>query len=133
MPASRSASKPAPIASCGVAPVGGHAVGVDTELGGEVELAAAGGELEHVARAVDRLERRTLVALDQPGDAVIEHLVADARRDHVDELLAVEQEAEVAVVEDVGGAGGAERRTGDDDRFVDGAVLVGGAVLVVPA
>ncbi len=114
-------------------PVGGQAVGVDAELGGQVELTAASGELEHVARAVDRLERRTLVALDQPGDAMIEHLVADARRDHVDELLAVQQEAEVGVVEDARGAGGAEGGAGDDDRLLRRRGPGLGATGVVPA
>ena len=101
------------------APVRGHPVGIDTELGTQVERTAAGGQLEHVARAVDRLERRTMIALHEPGDPVFEDLVADVRRDRADELLAVQEEAKVGVVEDMGGAGGAEGCAGDDDRLVE--------------
>ena len=43
----------------------------------EVELAGAGGELDHVLGAVDRLEARgAVVALDQPRDVLVEHLAA---------------------------------------------------------
>ena len=101
------------------ASVGGHPVGVDTELGAEVERPATGGQLEHVVRAVDPLERRTVVALHEPGDPVFEHLVADVHRDRVDELLAAEQEAEVGVVEDAGGARGAESCARDDHRLLE--------------
>ncbi len=48
---------------------------------------------------------RAVVALDQPRDVLVEDLVAQVRGDHVDELLAVQDAREVAVVEDALGAG----------------------------
>ena len=75
----------------GAAPQSRDPVGVDAELGGQVQLAPLRGELDHVVDVVDRLEaRRPVVALDQAHDVTIEDLVAQARGDEVDELLAVE-------------------------------------------
>ena len=96
---------------------GGDPVGVDAELVAEVELAGPAGQLDHVGRAVDRLEAAAGVALDEPGDVLVEHLVADPRRDHVDALLAVQDAGDVGVVEDVRRAGQAEGRARDDDRL----------------
>ena len=41
-----------------------------------------------------------VVALDQAGDVLVEHLAAQPVRDRVDELLAVEDAGDVLVVED---------------------------------
>ena len=56
-------------------------------------------------------------ALDEPGDVLVEHLLADACRDHVDPLLAAQDAGDVGVVEDVRRAGQAEGRTRDHDRL----------------
>ncbi len=45
------------------------------------------------------------------------------RRDRADELLAVQEEAKVGIVEDMGGAGGTEGCAGDDDRLVEPAAI----------
>ena len=61
----------------GVAPEGGDALGVDPELLGEVEGAAASGQLDDVGGALDGLEqRRAVVPLDQAGDVALGDLVA---------------------------------------------------------
>ena len=79
----------------------------------EVELAGAGRELEDVVRIVDADERRArLLALHEARDVLVEDRAAEARRDHVDELLSVQQSCEVGVVEDARRARQAERRTG---------------------
>ena len=102
----------------GVAPERGQPVLVDAELLDGVERAGAPGELDHVVEPVDRLERgAAVVALDQPRDVLVEHLAAQAARDHVDSLLAVEQARDVGVVEQPLGAREPERRAGDDHRL----------------
>ncbi len=88
----------------------------DAELGPRVEGPAARRELEHVALALDRLEAGAVVALHEARDVLVEDRMPAARRDHVDQLLAVEEPADVVVVEDVFGAGEPERRAGDDHR-----------------
>ena len=101
-----------------VAPERLHAVVVDPELLLQVERAGAAGELDDVVEAVDRLEARTaLVALDEPRDVLGEHLLAQARRDDVDALLAVQQARDVVVVEDVLGAREPEPGAGDHRRL----------------
>ena len=92
-------------------------VGVDAELVAEVELAGPAGQLDDVGRAIDRLEAPATFALDQPGDVLVEHLLANSRRDHVDPLLTVQDAGDVGVVEDVCRAGQAEGRTRDHDRL----------------
>ena len=58
----------------------GIAVGVDAELVAEVERTGAAGQLDHIVGAVDRLEAPlAVVALDQPGDVLVEDRVAEAR------------------------------------------------------
>ena len=102
----------------GVAPERGQPFLVDPELLDRVERAGAPGELDHGLEPVDRLERGAAVlALDQPRDVLVEHLAAQAARDHVDSLLAVEQARDVRVVEEPLGAGEPERRAGDDHRL----------------
>ena len=99
----------------GLPPEGGDPLGVDAELRAEVELAGSAGQLDHVGRAVDRLEAGTGLALHEAGDVLVEHLVADPRRDDVDPLLAVQDAGDVGVVEDVRRPGQAEGGTRDDD------------------
>ena len=102
----------------GAAPQSRDPVGVDAELGGQVQLATPRGELDHVGDVVDRLEaRRPVVALDQTGDVTVEDLVAQARGDDVDELLAMEDPRQVVVVEDPVPSRKAERRPGDRHRI----------------
>ena len=60
------------------------------------------GQLHDLGLVVDGLERRVAgLALDQPGDVQVDHLLTEAVRDGVDELLAVEDPLQVLVVEDV--------------------------------
>ena len=93
----------------------GHPLGFDTELGGQIELAGAGSELDDVGDAVDGLEGRSAgVALGQPDDVLVGDLGAEPARDHVDELLTVEESGEVAVVEEALGARRAQRSARDD-------------------
>ena len=99
----------------GLAPEGGDPVGVDAELLAEVEFTRPPRQLDHVGGAVDRLEACAGLALHQPGDVLVQHLVADPRRDHVDPLLAVQDAGDVGVIEDVRRAGQAERGSRDDD------------------
>ena len=99
---------------------GADALGGDPELLTEVERSGAGRELEHVALALDRLEARAAVALHQPRDVLVEDRVAEACGDDVDQLLAAQQPSDVVVVEDVLGAGEAERCPGDDDGYLRG-------------
>ena len=83
-----------------------HPLGRHAELLGQFERARARGQLDHVALAVDRLKRGTAVlALDQARDVVVEDLVAQVRRDHVDQLLAVQDVRDVGVVEHRGTPG----------------------------
>ena len=103
-----------------LAPEGGEPVGVDAELLGHVERTGAAGQLDHVGGVVDRLERAAAVlGLDEARDVALGDLAARPRRDHVDELLAVQQPCEVAVVEDLLGAGRADGGAGDHHRLVD--------------
>ena len=88
-----------------VAPERGQPLVVDAELLDRVERAGTPGELDHGLEAVDRLELgAAVVALDQPRDVLVEHLAAQAARDHVDSLLAVQEPADVRVVEQPLGA-----------------------------
>ena len=78
----------------GVAPERGQPFVVDPELLGRIERARPRRELDHGLETVDRLERGAAVlALDQSRDVLVEHVAAQAARDHVDPLLAVEQPA----------------------------------------
>ena len=80
MPASRSASKPAPIASLVTRSRATIPVGVDAELAYEVERAHPAGQLDDVGRVVDRHEAaRPVLVLDQPGDVLVEHPPAEPR------------------------------------------------------
>ena len=98
-----------------LAPERQHAFGRDAELLGEIEGAGARGQLDHVVLAVDRLERpAAALALHQPRDVVVEDLVAQLGRDHVDELLALQYARDVGVVEHALDAREAEGRAGDD-------------------
>ena len=97
------------------------AVGVDAELLDEVERSVPAGQLDDVGLALDRLEDGSpLVALDQPGDVLVDHLAPDLARDGVDELLAGQDARDVLVVEHPLGAGQAKGGAGDDDRFGQG-------------
>ena len=105
-----------------VAPERGQPLVVDAELLDRVERAGPPGELDHGLEAVDRLERgAAVVALDQPRDVLVEHLAAQAARDDVDSLLAVQEPADVRVVEQPLGAGKPERRAGDHHGLGIGA------------
>ena len=95
----------------GVAPERGQAVGVDAELLAEVERAGARRQLDDVVGLVDRLE----AALpSSPLTRRVMCLSSISRRsaagDHVDALLAVEQAADVGVVEEPLGARAARAR-----------------------
>ena len=118
MPASRRASKPAPIASCVVRPRAATRSASTPNSLVEVELAAASGQLEHVGRAVDRLEGCTLVALDQSGDVMVEHLVCGCLVGMTSmNCSPLSSRPRLASSKTCGGAGGTEGRTGDDDQF----------------
>ena len=96
----------------------GDAVGVDAELLGEVEGAAARRELDHVADVVDRLERgAAVVALDSRVMCLSSISWRSRVGIDVDELLAAQDAREVGVVEDALASREAERRAGDHDRL----------------
>ena len=89
-PASRSASMPAAIASCVSRPSAASRSSSTPNSSTRSNAPARAGELDHVLEVVDRLERgAAVVALDQARDVLVEHLAAQAARDHVDDLLAV--------------------------------------------
>ena len=74
-----------------VAPERREAVGVDAELLAEVERAGARRQLDDVGGVVDRLEASPLPSspLTRRVMCLSSDLAAQARGDHVDELLAV--------------------------------------------
>ena len=91
---------------------------VHTEVGDHVERPPPAGQLDHIGLVVDGLEGRLAgFALDQPGDALIDHRAPEPVRDGVDELLAVQDPGDVVVIEDPLDAGQAERGSGDDHRL----------------
>ena len=68
-----------------------HQLDRHTVLLGQVEVARTAGQLEHFGRVGDDLEAAAAVlALDQPGDALVENPLPEAFRDQVDELLAAQ-------------------------------------------
>jgi len=93
------------------------AIRFHTELGCQVERPGAAGQLDHVGDVVDGFEAGTArVALDEAHDVLVDDLVAQSCRDHIDELLTVQHLREVLVVEHVRRARGAQRGAGDDHR-----------------
>ncbi len=81
-------------------------IGVDPELLAEVKQARPGGKLDHRVQPVDHLKRGApVIALDEAGDVLVEHLAAHPSREHVDALLSCEQAGDVAVVKQPIGAG----------------------------
>ncbi len=95
----------------------GQSLGWHSELGLQLQRAAAAGEADHLIRIVDELERAgAVLAFDHAGDVLVDHRLAEARRDYVDEALAAQQPGHVVFVEDARAAGEAERRAGDDHR-----------------
>ncbi len=84
----------------------GHVEGLDalggqTELRLDVEVAGPGRQLDGLLRPVDGLEVGALgLALHQPGDVLVHHGPAEAAGDDVDALLAVQDPSRVVVVED---------------------------------
>ena len=103
-----------------LAPERREAVGVDAELLGEVERRrrAPASLITSAGSSIVWKRAAAVLALDEARDVALGDLAAHARRDHVDELLAVQQPREVAVVEDLLGAGRADRGAGDDHRLV---------------
>ena len=100
----------------------GQAIGGDAKLVFHIEWPAATGKLDDVGDIADQLEGRLAVlALHQAGDVLVEHGAAEAVGYGGDELIAVQQTRDVAVVEDVLGSGQAEGCAGDDHRLVFGA------------
>ncbi len=96
----------------------GHALERHAELVGEVETPGPAGELDHVARAGDGLEARLAVRfLGEARDVLVEDRAPEARRDQIDEALAVENSSDVGVVEDPLDAWQAEGRAGDHHGF----------------
>ncbi|OQC41260.1 MAG: hypothetical protein BWX64_01026 [Acidobacteria bacterium ADurb.Bin051] len=92
-------------------------LGRDPEVAGEVEVAGAGRELDHLLRALDRLEARPAgLALDEPGDAAVDHRLPQLHRHRADEEIAAQHLREVLVVEDPLGTGEAEGGAGDHHR-----------------
>ena len=60
----------------------------------------------------------------------VEHGLAEACGNRIDELIAPQNAADVAIVEDVFGSGQAERRSGDDHRSVVGTSVLAAVDLV---
>ena len=68
-----------------------HQLGRHAVLLGQVELAGAAGQLEHLSRVGDDLEAaRAVLRLDQAGDALVQDALAVALGDQIDELLAAQ-------------------------------------------
>ena len=83
----------------------------ESEVLHEIEVALAAGELDDLVGGLDGLEAAAAaLALDQPGDVFVDDGVAQRHRDGVDERVAVEDAPDVVVVEDLVGAGEAERQ-----------------------
>ena len=97
-----------------VVPVGGIA-----EVFDDVERAGTSGEFDDLGLVLDDLEVRLAVfGFDEARDVFIDHVPAQLRRDHVDELIAVEERFDVRVVEDLVTPRQAEARAGDDDGLL---------------
>ena len=93
---------------------GGNALLGHPELGFQVEGACAPGELDDLGHAVDGLEAGLPhLRLDQAHDVLVRHPLANPVRDYVDELLAAQDAAGVAVVEDTRKPGQAEATAAD--------------------
>src|SRR5674536_340942 len=100
MPASRKASKPAPIASF-VTTSSALLRSSSMPYSDDVEGTGAGRELDDLTGVVDGLEAAgAVLALDQPNDVLVDHPRSEAGRDQVDELLAAKDLGDVHVVED---------------------------------
>ena len=81
---------------------GRNPLSADAVLFDEVDRAAPAGELDHLGGVVDDLEGgRAVLALDEPGDVLVEDGFTKVDGDDVDELFAVEDASHVGVVEDV--------------------------------
>ncbi len=111
---------------------GGAAVGGNAEFIFQIEGASAACQLDDIGDVVDGLEGwSAVVALDQAGDVLVEHGLAQARGDEIDELIAAQNAGEIGVVENVVGSGQAQGSAGDDDgNIVRGRVL---AAMDLPA
>ena len=108
--------------------LGRHAI-----LRGQVERAAAAGQLDHLIGALDHLEAAAAVlALDQARDALVRHLLAIAFGDQVNKLLAAQDAQRVVRVHhQLAGPRQAEARAGDDDRTLRNVVAVKGGLATV--
>ena len=115
--------------------LGGDVEGVDelrrhTILFDKVEWPRPAGELDDLGWVGDRFETAAAVfALDQPGDALLNHLVAEALRDEIDELLAAQDAHGVVGVHDwLVRARQAKAGAADDHRTQRRLVAVVGAL-----
>ena len=88
-----------------VAVEGGNALGGDAELFLQIECAAAACQLDDVRDITDRLERAAVVVLHQARNVFVHHSAAKADGDGVNELIAAQDAADVAIIKDVLGAG----------------------------
>ena len=95
----------------------GHAIGGNAKFIFQIESASAARQLDDVRDIVMDLKRGSAVlAFHQARDVFVEHGLAETRGDRIDELIATQDAANVAVVEDVLGSGQAQRRAGDHHR-----------------
>ena len=97
-----------------VVPFGGIA-----EVFDDVEFTGASGEFDDLGLVLDDLEMRLAVfGFDEARDVFIDHIPAQLRRDHVDELIAVQERLDVRIVEDLVAPRQAEAGPADDNGLL---------------